>query len=375
MTARKIFFFYPYYWPHYKAGGPVQSLFNFSAAFNTGASLYTISLTRDIDGSAPLLPVIPSAWNKGPNQENIFFVKRLSLLTAFRLVKEVHPDVLYINGLFNIRSTLIGIFCSKVLGIKAVIAPRGMLQPWALKRSPTRKKMALGFLRMVLSNQEQWHATDEQERHDIHTHFGTRQSVHVASNVPRPVSNFLPLQFPDEEKKVRLVFLSLINKNKNLHLVIEAVNALSPHFSLDIFGPPADPQYWEFCKTKIKEDGAINYKGGVAPWDVPSILKCYHFLVLPTEGENFGHAIFDSLASGVPVLISRKTPWKDIEQKGAGLYIDSLEVTTLIALLDTIRKMADDEYQRMRAKGHAYAVNYWAEGRFTKDYEFLIASL
>ena len=35
--------------------------------------------------------------------------------------------------------------------------------------------------------------------------------------------------------------------------------------------------------------------------------------LLPTGGENFGHAIFEALSCGVPVLISDQTPWRGLE--------------------------------------------------------------
>ena len=34
--------------------------------------------------------------------------------------------------------------------------------------------------------------------------------------------------------------------------------------------------------------------------------------LLPTGGENFGHAIFEALSCGVPALISDRTPWRDL---------------------------------------------------------------
>lgn len=47
--------------------------------------------------------------------------------------------------------------------------------------------------------------------------------------------------------------------------------------------------------------------------------------MLPTKGENFGHAIFEALNLGKPVLISDQTPWRNLSAAGAGwdLPLDS----------------------------------------------------
>ena len=47
--------------------------------------------------------------------------------------------------------------------------------------------------------------------------------------------------------------------------------------------------------------------------------------VLPTKTENFGHAIYESMACGLPVLISDKTPWHNLEKNKAGFDLSLIE--------------------------------------------------
>ena len=49
---------------------------------------------------------------------------------------------------------------------------------------------------------------------------------------------------------------------------------------------------------------------------VYSGLKDFDLFMLPTLGENFGQAIWESLASSVPMLISDCTPWINLQEKG-----------------------------------------------------------
>ena len=39
---------------------------------------------------------------------------------------------------------------------------------------------------------------------------------------------------------------------------------------------------------------------------------------MPTLGENYGHAIFEAMTTGVPVMISDQTPWRNLEQMKVG---------------------------------------------------------
>ena len=47
-----------------------------------------------------------------------------------------------------------------------------------------------------------------------------------------------------------------------------------------------------------------------------------HVLFFPTFHENYGHVISESLSSGMPVIISSNTPWKDLIEFNAGFEFD-----------------------------------------------------
>jgi glycosyltransferase involved in cell wall biosynthesis len=59
-------------------------------------------------------------------------------------------------------------------------------------------------------------------------------------------------------------------------------------------------------------------------------LRAADVLVLPSHQENFGIAVAEALACGVPVLISNKVNiWREVEQDGAGLVDCDDEAGTL----------------------------------------------
>lgn len=369
---KKVFLLYPYYWPNYKAGGPVQSLFNLAGFFRHEAEFYILSLNSEIDGVANDLVPKLNEWIEGPNNERIFFTENITFNLIKSLFRQVTPDVVFINGLFNISTTLPGIIVSKLLGIKIILSPRGMLQQWGLRRNSVAKFVFIKFIRLMLAKREHWHATDLQEKDDIIKHFGPSQLIWIAANIPKQTVQPRIIDFPDNNGRIKLVFLSLINPNKNLHLIIEAVSDLDADITLDIYGPISNVDYWDMCKSRIGKSSKIIYKGPIPSWKVSTVLPDYHFFILPTQGENFGHAIFDALASGVPVVISRNTPWKNIDETGCGFYVDLGTPSSIFSVLSQISKMSDQQYQVYRVKSLVYANDYWNQRNYKIDYKFLI---
>src|SRR5690606_23032086 len=96
----------------------------------------------------------------------------------------------------------------------------------------------------------------------------------------------------------------------------------------------------------------VRFMGPVDNQLVFDTLGRYHFFVLPTLGENFGHAIFEALISGKPVLLSDQTPWRGLESIRAGWDIPLTERDRFIGALEKIILMDDNEY------------GYWSQGAF-----------
>jgi glycosyltransferase involved in cell wall biosynthesis len=52
----------------------------------------------------------------------------------------------------------------------------------------------------------------------------------------------------------------------------------------------------------------VHFHNLISSKDFKTKTDRYDYFVLPTLGENFGHAIVESLSLGLPVIISNKTP-------------------------------------------------------------------
>ena len=89
----------------------------------------------------------------------------------------------------------------------------------------------------------------------------------------------------------------------------------------DIYGPVDETEYWALCEALIRQapdNIKISYKGPVENSRVAEVFRQYHFSVLYTMHENFGHSIIEGMAAGCPTILSDQTPWRKLQQLKAG---------------------------------------------------------
>jgi glycosyltransferase involved in cell wall biosynthesis len=73
--------------------------------------------------------------------------------------------------------------------------------------------------------------------------------------------------------------------------------------------------------------------------------------------ENFGHVMVEALSAGCPLIISDRTPWRDLETKHIGwdLPLDSLKWKET---LNRAIEMEADEYETMSKAAREFAVRW-----------------
>jgi glycosyltransferase involved in cell wall biosynthesis len=88
----------------------------------------------------------------------------------------------------------------------------------------------------------------------------------------------------------------------------------------------------------------VNYHGPCPSDEVAAHLAAAHALLLPSEGENYGHSIVESLGQGRPVLISKHTPWQDLAAQKAGWDVTATELPSAIQTLVEMDQACYDEW-------------------------------
>jgi glycosyltransferase involved in cell wall biosynthesis len=92
----------------------------------------------------------------------------------------------------------------------------------------------------------------------------------------------------------------------------------------------------------------VVYRGELAHEEVRRTFANYDAFILPTRGENFGHAIAESLSASCPVVCSDRTPWTSVLEGGGGTVLRELTSASLSEELGRLALMRPTE--RLQAK-------------------------
>lgn len=375
----RILIFYDFFPPAFKGGGIIRSVFNLSKLLSDYHEVFVFTSDSDLGDSLPL-EVNSNTWIQYSSNLEVFYASKefQSLTKIYHIVGSLKPNVIYINGIFTPKFSLYPLLVGRVINFSPlwVIEPRGMLQKGALAIKPIKKKIYLFvFKNLGFHKKIKWQATDHQEETDIKRVFGSDCRIDLASNIPE-IHTSANFNLDKKEKSLSIVFLALISPVKNLKRLIDLLNQIPDYYSIrmDIYGPVKDLSYWDQCVKSIEKSPphvVIYYKGELEPSDVNQVIKNYHLFSLLTLGENFGHSIFESLNAGTPVIISNKTPWRDLDKYNAGWDMDLNDENKIVSLFLKIADMDQNAYKKLRIGARNHAERYILENDFKKQYENL----
>lgn len=376
----RILIFIEAFYPGWQSGGPTQSIKNITLLLNEKFDVYVINRCRDVNSTSHYPGIIVNKWTRVEKFGcNVLYLTQdwVSLDKFSRIIREVNPSKVYLNSLWNRGFSMLPLAACYWIGIlnRVVLNPRGELNPNAIAFKQGRKVVYATILdKLGIAHKINWNATNEIEAKLIRQRFGNKTSITILPNIPRQdqVDSVLR-QKPNGI--LRLVFFSRITPMKNLAFLLQALKLTSSvtHFELSIYGPIRDEIYWKDCRELLLTlplHVKATYRGAIVPEKVLEVLQKYHFFVLPTLGENFGHAIFDAWSAGLPVLISEHTPWKLLSEKKLGWDLP-LSVSVWASVLDEAGEMKQQEYNDLCETSLAYAVHYRYETGLSEQVEQL----
>lgn len=336
----------------------MRSYANMMAHLGQDFNFYVITRDTDYCATTPYASVTSDAWNTIENLATVYYCSQAELNTKrlTRIFKDKTFDVVYINGMYSWYFSILPLLVFRK-HTKVVVAARGMLNTQAFSVKPLKKKLYLALAkRFGLFNSVCFHATNDLEQAQIGYVVGKKPAIQVAPNLPR----FLHAVYTETDKKTltRFVNVARISVEKGTLKLLEAFKRVTAPVVLDLYGPIYDMAYWAQCQKVMAELPAhvvVTYKGIAESDAIPELLKTYDFFMMLSEGENFGHAILEAFSAGLPVIISDKTPWVDLKEKGVGWDVPTHDLNMLSVLIDEAIYMDADTYKVMSRSAYDFA--------------------
>jgi glycosyltransferase involved in cell wall biosynthesis len=241
-------------------------------------------------------------------------------------------DLVHLHGLW-LYPTLLGCPILRSLRKPYVVSLHGSLMIDALRRSQLKKRIALAlFERRNIESASAVLATSaaelEQLRHLGVSIRGTLIPLAVGPDAMRFFAGERTLEAFVARRARTLLCVSRFHSHKQLVELVHAfadVAGATPEWSLRIVGPDDEPGY------RARVVAAAGQTGFARRISVESALEGEHLweayreadlFVLASTSENFGLVIGEALASGLPVIATRGTPWQQLLSHRCGWLID-----------------------------------------------------
>ncbi|HBK97156.1 MAG TPA: glycosyl transferase group 1 [Microcoleaceae bacterium UBA10368] len=357
-------------------GGPSQMVLGLSAALaskNIDVTIITTNSNGDI-GQLPLdVPLNQPIKQNGyqiiyfrcyPFRRYKFSLSLLQWLNA----NAGQFDLAHIHALFSPVTTLAATI-ARGHNLPYIIRPCGMLDPADLQKKKLLKQIYGTVLeRPNLAGAAAIHFTSKEEA-KISERFGlgstSKMSVPRDLVIPLGVkAGFFPKRLRESQVPI-ILFMSRIEPKKGLDLLIPALESIlgaGIEFQFILAGSnPQDADYETGIKLKIQNSSLAKYTTitGFVGGDLKNeLLTNADLFVLPSYYENFGIAVAEAMAAGVPVAISDRIHIAEDIQKAEAGWVGPLEVGAIASLIKSAL-LDPEERKRRGLNGKEYAKKHY----------------
>ncbi len=249
-------------------------------------------------------------------------------------------DVEHLTAVYS-SPTIPTLLISRILDKPIVWSPRGSLQRWRKSAKPFARKLWELICNVLIAPKKYiLHVTSQQEA------VASKQRIPNAEIriIPNGVatSKELPARIWNPDGKLRLLYLGRLDHIKGIEDLLLALKQLdSDQISLTIYGTGIST-----CRRSLHVlvknsglSGSVSFKGHVDGKNRLTAFISSDVCVVPSFTENFGMVIAESLAHGVPVIASKGTPWKEIEKKGCGYWVDNSPESLTVSIKNELPEM------------------------------------
>jgi len=243
-----------------------------------------------------------------------------------KVLERIKPSIIHIHGVWQLPCHQLAKW-ARTNKVPYIISPRGMLEPWSLKQSSLKKKLALFlYQKNDLKHATVVHATSEMESENFQKLGINERTVVIPNGIS--LNQFSTNTIKTPQVKKTLLFLSRIHEKKGIEILISAWERIPAKYKREwqvrIVGE-GDSDYMNTLIAMVDNLNLSDEILFIGPKYGPEKIVEYQnadLFVLPTHSENFGMVIAEALASGLPVITTKGTPWGEIITHNCGWWID-----------------------------------------------------
>lgn len=290
-----------------------------------------------------------------------------------------NANVIHIHGLWSFTH-LYPAWAASGTNCRFVVSPRGTLNPYARKKSRFKKGI-IWYLwqKKVLEEAACFHATSIPECEAIRNE-GLKAPIALIPN-GIDIPNLSNVTIEKKSDMRRLLYLGRITPVKGIENLLEAWAAIQrefPEWELHITG--TDDRGYEGKMKRLAKQlkvERVRFTGPVYGEDKTKALLAAELFVLPSRTENFGMAVAEALAHGVPAIVAKGAPWERLNTHDCGWWVDIGSVP----LIECLRKALLKSPQALSGRGARG--REWMERDFSwsmvgekmfKTYQWLLCS-
>jgi glycosyltransferase involved in cell wall biosynthesis len=285
-------------------------------------------------------------------------------------------DLVHIHALFS-YPTLPAAFWAMRRHVPYIVRPLGTLNEWGMRnRRPWLKTLSFRLLESrILKNAALVHYTSEQERAEAQLLQETPCSAVIPNSIADApddtrVGRFLD-HFPDLRGRRVVLFLSRFDEKKGLDLLLRAFAEVAkelPDSSLVLAGQ-GDDRFVNWLKAEARSlriDSKIVWPGFLREDEKFGAFADADVFVLPSYSENFGIAVAEAMAAGLPVIVSNQVAiHNDVAKAEAGLVVPCEAGPLARALLHLLNNPA--ARRSMGDNGKAFARSNYSEAAIARQ--------
>ena len=294
--------------------------------------------TTNADAAA-VLDVPLHKWTTYKDVQVIFFDRTMGeaikRARGFRQWLKFHVsefDIVHIHAVFSHICYVAADICRQSK-TPYIFRPLGTLDPWSMSQKTWRKNLFLGMgARELLRSATAIQYTTDLELKSTEAFHGFVNGFVVPNGIDTDL--YQATSDADVAKnpgKSYLLYLGRIAPKKNIEKILQAFETIKKKAGFVSLRLVIAGDGDTACTTAIRNaiskhpnSTQIEYRGWVTGLEKLELIANAALFVLPSSNENYGVVVAESLASGVPVLISNQVYlYPEVEAAEAGWVWDS----------------------------------------------------